>query len=283
MKTTHTHRGTCQACGKVQAVDNNSKVLAKHGYKVNYGAFQFVCRGADRYQPAELDVSLCTKTMADCLTSAAHNEEQVPKLRSGEIVPATFERWNKEKVKTTRTRWGTTTSTGDYDTLPIAMATPDELKARVVGQIRYHKDQAEGLREHERFLRTQVLPRLGQPLYGVVELEALKAAPKPVATVDVKAAKVTGSFPTKQARKDALDKLNRSYEKAHKAIRDIYLAIDPDNRTEAQREVYYGPMQLNHWRAKHSEATLREFPQAAPYVTEIESLVKAREAVKAAP
>lgn len=282
MKTTHTHRGTCQSCGKVQAVDNGSKILAKHGYTVAYGVFNFVCKGADHHKPAELDVTLCKKTMFACLESAAHNEAQIPKLRDGTVVPRTFERWNPEKLKVTRGKYGVMNSSGDYETLPIELATADERDSRIKGQIRYHKVQAEGLREHEKFLRTNVLTRLGEPLYTVVELEAAKA-PKPAAMVDVKAAKVTGAFPTKQARKDALDRLNRAYEKAHKAIQGLYLSIDPDSRTEAQREVYYGPMQLNHWRARHSVEALREFPAAAPYVAEIEQLVKARDAVKAAP
>lgn len=282
MKTTHTHRGTCQSCGKVQAVDNGSKVLAKHGYTVSYGQFQFVCKGADNHKPAELDVTLCRKTMAACLESALHHDSCVPPLKNGTVVPKTFERWNSRKPVQTRTKWGVRESFGGYDTLPIEMADADERKSRINGQIRYHELQAEGLRDHETFLRTRVLTRLGEPLYAVVELEAAKA-PKPNAVVDVKAAKVTGSFPTKQARKDALDRLNRAYEKAHKAIQAIYLAIPHEERTQAKTDVYYGPMQLNHWREKHSKQALQEFPEAAQYVREIEQLVKAREAVKAAP
>jgi hypothetical protein len=35
----HTHRGTCQACGAVQAMMING-VLAKHGYTVDWGFLQ---------------------------------------------------------------------------------------------------------------------------------------------------------------------------------------------------------------------------------------------------
>lgn len=166
MKTTHTHRGTCQACGSVQAVDNVSQMLAKHGYKVVYGAFQFVCNAAG-YAPAEHDVTYTKTTILGCLTSAEWHDGQVPKLKSGEVVPETFQRWNPTKVKVNRRRHGGTYETkGDYDTLPIAQANAKERAERIAGQIRHHELQAEGLRSHVTFLRRDVLPRLGQPLYA---------------------------------------------------------------------------------------------------------------------
>lgn len=281
MKTTHTHRGTCQACGKVQAVDNTSKLIAKHGYKVAYGAFQFVCNAADM-KPAEFDTTYTHTTIVSCLESAVHHDSCVPPLKGGEVVPATFERWNGKKVVKTRTKWGMRESFGGYDTLPIEQATADERKSRIAGQIRYHELQAEGLRDHVQFLRTHVLIRLSQPLYVAAELNAPKPVAPPV-VVDVKNAKVVGTFKTKQARKDALDTLNRAYNKAHKRLQDIYLTLPHDQRTEAKTAVYYGPHDLCNWRPKHAEAALREFPQAAELVQAINALVTARAAVKAAP
>lgn len=281
MKTTHTHRGTCQACGKVQAVDNGSKLLAKHGYTVSYGAFQFVCNAAG-HKPAEFDTTYTHATIASCLESALHHDSCVPPLKSGEVVPATFERWNSRKPMQKRTKWGVRDFVGGYDTLPIKQATADERKSRIAGQIRYHELQAQGLRDHVQFLRTRVLTRLGEPLYAVVDLDR----PKPVApavVVDVKAAKVVGAFPTKQARKDELDKLSRRYDRLRDTLQQTYLALCEAERTEAKTAIYYGPYQLSHWRPKHAEAVLREFPQLAAVVEEINMLVAAREAVKAAP
>ena len=62
MKTTHTHRGHCQACGKVQAVDTTNNLLAKHGYTVDFGYFDGVCTGSDR-QPLEVDKSFTEATI----------------------------------------------------------------------------------------------------------------------------------------------------------------------------------------------------------------------------
>jgi hypothetical protein len=62
MKTTHTHRGHCQACGRVQAVDTANNLLAKHGYTVDFGYFDGVCTGSDR-QPLEVDKSFTEATI----------------------------------------------------------------------------------------------------------------------------------------------------------------------------------------------------------------------------
>lgn len=64
MKTTHTHRGHCQACGRVQAVDTANNLLAKHGYTVDFGYFNGVCTGSDR-QPLEVDKSFTEQTIVE--------------------------------------------------------------------------------------------------------------------------------------------------------------------------------------------------------------------------
>ena len=46
--TTHTHKGTCQACGRTQAVDNKTGNIAKHGYTKGDGYFFGTCSGSDR-------------------------------------------------------------------------------------------------------------------------------------------------------------------------------------------------------------------------------------------
>lgn len=51
-----THNGTCQACGRVQAVKANG-LLAKHGYTVDYGYFNGTCSGSDS-KPLEQETSL---------------------------------------------------------------------------------------------------------------------------------------------------------------------------------------------------------------------------------
>lgn len=47
MKLTHTHRGHCQRCTMVQAIDPSTGNIAKHGYTVPNGYFNGTCIGAD--------------------------------------------------------------------------------------------------------------------------------------------------------------------------------------------------------------------------------------------
>jgi hypothetical protein len=63
--TTATHNGTCQACGRVQAIRANG-LLAKHGYTTEYGFFNGTCSGSD-HPPLELQTG--------------HNEQVVIRLR----------------------------------------------------------------------------------------------------------------------------------------------------------------------------------------------------------
>jgi len=51
---THTHKGTCQLCGRIQAVNNKTGEIAKHGYTVDYGFFSGTCRGSG-YLPLQQD------------------------------------------------------------------------------------------------------------------------------------------------------------------------------------------------------------------------------------
>ena len=62
MKTTHTHKGHCQVCGAMHAVDNSHNGLAKHGYDVSWGFFNGVCSGADNL-PIQLDRALADRTI----------------------------------------------------------------------------------------------------------------------------------------------------------------------------------------------------------------------------
>ena len=278
-KTTHTHRGTCQACGSVQAVDNVSSLVAKHGYQV-VGYFRGVCQGAGK-KPAEHDVTLTRTVIAFCEETARSHDAAVACLKDGSSVPNTFERWNPtKKVEHTTKAGHSYTVTGCNDVLPIAHATPAERAKAIALAIHDEEMHASGLRSHADGLTRYVLVRFGQPLYVAAELDAPKvkeAAP----TVDVKTATVTGTYKTKAARKDALDRLSRQYDKARKVLQDAYLNGNRD--AAGAMDLYYAAYQLNQWRPKHSAAARTLYPSLESTVAEIETLVKAREAVKAAP
>jgi hypothetical protein len=272
-KTTHTHRGTCQACGHVQAVDNVTRLVALHGYTVDWGCFNGTCGGSGK-NPAELNTAYTHTIIAMCDDHAKAHEAAVANLKSGKFVPLTFERYNPTKVVTHKSRRGQTyQTTGGNDTLPIAEATKDERTKAINLSIHDNELHASGYRSHAAILVKHILPRLGMDLYPA--LEVMKAEAKAA-----KAKAVEGvRFPTKASRKDALDKLNRRYEKLRELISDAYLAGD---RGERGRTLYYAAHQLNQWRPHHSGATRELYPQLASTVDAIEALVAEREEVKTA-
>jgi hypothetical protein len=63
MTNTSTHTGTCQACGRRQAVHVHTGMIAKHGYTTEYNFFNGVCGGSD-HPPLELDTAVNIGTVA---------------------------------------------------------------------------------------------------------------------------------------------------------------------------------------------------------------------------
>ena len=63
MTTASTHTGTCQACGRRQAVHVKTGMIAKHGYTTEYGFFNGTCGGSDQL-PLELDTAVNVGTVA---------------------------------------------------------------------------------------------------------------------------------------------------------------------------------------------------------------------------
>lgn len=74
------YTGTCQACGRRQAIHVHTGLIAKHGYTTDYGFFNGTCGGSDK-QPLELDTALNVSTV-DALCAFADKQEA---LAAGEI------------------------------------------------------------------------------------------------------------------------------------------------------------------------------------------------------
>ena len=138
-KTTHTHTGTCQACGAVQAVDNDTRLIAKHGYKVvGFGFFNGTCGGSD-HRPAELDTSF-THTIITSLGEWATSSDRIAGLwRTRALMVTTHESaTGKRDAKMCRTYHSVMMfGCSDYDI------------GRRRGQLEYHyESQAKNARSH---------------------------------------------------------------------------------------------------------------------------------------
>lgn len=92
MKSVHTHRGHCQACGRVQAVDNDRTLIAKHGYSVERGYFHGVCAGSD-HKPLELERSLTDTHAAGCDATAQRHETHLANLHAGKAFPTNVQKY----------------------------------------------------------------------------------------------------------------------------------------------------------------------------------------------
>lgn len=88
----HSHRGHCQACGRIQAVMPDYERIAAHGYTTAHGYFAGTCQGAgfsplqvsrrkcDEFRAALFDLFERQTEWANQLRSLAAHPEKCPKL-----------------------------------------------------------------------------------------------------------------------------------------------------------------------------------------------------------
>lgn len=81
---THTHKGHCQVCGRIHAVDVTHNFIAKHGYTVDFGFFNGVCEGSGEL-PLEIDKSLTEETIVELTNYLALQSTYLEGLESGKV------------------------------------------------------------------------------------------------------------------------------------------------------------------------------------------------------
>lgn len=93
------YRGVCQVCGREHAIV--SGLVAKHGYTVELGFFNGVCRG-EHFAPMQHSVDESKRVIEMCEVEAVKSIEAAKKMEAGEISPAAVSRGygkNKSVVK----------------------------------------------------------------------------------------------------------------------------------------------------------------------------------------
>lgn len=154
MKNKATHRGTCQACGRLQCVPSN--LLAKHGYTVDWGFFNGVCTGSDR-KPLEVEKTLTESIIKQLReTVAPQADKRAADLRAGVVFP----KWTKEKIVE-----------GKFKTVEVAREELSEYnqQQQVAGAAFQAESRARSARLHASALEGLILGRHGQPLVPIVE------------------------------------------------------------------------------------------------------------------
>lgn len=77
---THTHRGSCQICGRDQAVDVKTGLIAKHGYTVQWGFFSGTCFGSG-FRAFEVATDAIAEAVAMAQRKAVQAKEDAAELR----------------------------------------------------------------------------------------------------------------------------------------------------------------------------------------------------------
>lgn len=159
-----TNNGTCQVCGRAQAM--TPRGLAKHGYTVSDWGFCGTCRGSDR-DPVEVSTVLLDATCADLTARAAVLALKTPETVT-HFVQTHTEYKHFSKFHTERTQVQTVVKTeAEYDAWKAARGPrygggswAQELKNEA-----YRLQQvAASMRAHVEFLQELKAERHGRPL-----------------------------------------------------------------------------------------------------------------------
>lgn len=159
MAQVHTHTGTCQFCGRVQAVEPKTGLLAKHGYKVVWSSFQGTCQGSDEY-PLERDRTGCDGYRARLSKWAAANRAEAAAYKSGEKLPEmvlTHNLISDAKGRSVR------------EAVPFAQGHEYQQREAVERVVRQLSSKARDMEAHEQSLAAMADERHGKPLYPRVE------------------------------------------------------------------------------------------------------------------
>lgn len=120
-KHTHTHRGHCQLCIRVQAIDMRTGEIAKHGYSVPNGYYVGTCPGSG-------EKSLHTeRRLADAAIKAARERAasamaHVERLNNGTVKPSLAWSGRYVNVEKTSRRTKQTYRTTEREMIPFAQA-----------------------------------------------------------------------------------------------------------------------------------------------------------------
>lgn len=250
----HTHKGTCQICGRIHAVNNKTGLIAKHGYTVENGWFEGDCSGSglkplEVYRADTDDMIASLRSMARERRALTIEHIRTVEMRVrrrddfGRIVTVTERASNDEQVKAIE----------PYSTF-------ERLAQNKLARL---QREGEHMDLHADGLIELIERRHGQDLYEAkhLEEEARKA----------KAEKA--SKPTKASVKRITDRLNRDYEAL---IDELKKPARIAQDRERMIELGDLPFMLHQYRPAKHDAILRSPEAAAQIALMIEQRNEAR-------
>ncbi len=171
-KHTHTHRGHCQLCLRVHALDMTTGTVAKHGYTIPDGYFVGECPGSDRHS-LHIERKLTDAAIEDAEGRARSMRKHIAKLEAGTETPARAWSGRYVRVEHKSRRSGQTYTTTEQELVPFAEAPAHYQADAVKGEI-YKYDSFARAAEH----RVEVLTKWAAdifdskvPAYRVDEIE----------------------------------------------------------------------------------------------------------------
>lgn len=108
MKVTHTHRGHCQLCVSVQAIDPESGRIAKHGYTVEFGYFNGTCPGSGLFS-LHVERKYADESIAEARARAKELNKLAKKYVAGTKHPACVWNGTYREVPAPTRRWANRT------------------------------------------------------------------------------------------------------------------------------------------------------------------------------
>ena len=163
-KTTHTHKGHCQACGRLQAADNNTNLIAKHGYRVaGFGFFVGTCKASDELA-LEKDRTVADRIIVELGKYAKQMDTLAAAYKSHKVHPKEVTLDNEYEVdadgKAKRDRYGRRI----HKVVKWEEASErDQDKARQ-GAMWGTENEARNARDHITFLQKLIASVHGKPL-----------------------------------------------------------------------------------------------------------------------
>ncbi len=165
--STHTHKGHCQVCLRIQAIDTTRGTVADHGYRVKLGSFQGSCSGSGKLSLHTSRV-VTDEQIAALFIRARDSAKLAADLRAGIVKPEKAQTGERIKHVDSRGRieW-------EVVRVPFAEATPQYQQWAINAEVFAADSAAKNALAHKLMLQqwaTKIYDKQ-TPAYRVEDLE----------------------------------------------------------------------------------------------------------------
>lgn len=147
----HTHRGHCQMCLRVQAIDMQTGLIAKHGYNVAHGYFSGTCPGS--HAPSlHIERVLTNLLIKRCESDAVDHALAMADYKLGNRKPSEARSGLWITVTKVVSKTGRTKSSQEPEMVPFATAPAHFQDQAVQKEIWFHESHMRAAQDHAKRL-----------------------------------------------------------------------------------------------------------------------------------